>query len=171
MKLFFLQFAGIFLFLNAIMGCGPGKISGQESALLHEIASGIGSERDHFRELEDFRPDGDAIDKGYFSSMHQKNPGTPLIMNPGVYWFKVSLSKKAVDPFDSPMPVFSVRIPAFQKYLKLRVRGSNDRLTYGLIEIVRKQAVLAGGTDERLELQNASEEARNPSARRGFRRF
>jgi hypothetical protein len=172
MKHYGLLFLGVVFVCVCFAGCGIRKVSPEESSFLYAIASDIEALRESFRELADFRTESALRGGGdHFSGLYEKNPRTPVIMNPGNYWFKVSLSRDAVDAFDSPMPVLTVEIPSFKKFLKLRVRGANDALTYALLEIVRKQAKEFGGIREQIDLRNAREGVvAGPSRRRGTMR-
>lgn len=161
-----LLFAGVAIGCAWFVGYSFDKVGPEESSFLYAIASDIESLHGTFPELADFRAESTLGGGDHFSALHEKNPGTPVIMNPGTYWFKVSLSKKAIDAFDSPMPVVTVEIPPLKKYLKLRVRGTNDPLTYALLQIVRQRAKEFGGVNERVDFQNTRENVASPSRRR-----
>ncbi len=145
-----------------LAGCGP-VLDQAESSLLYNIAQDIENLKGQYPELSDFRAESAVTNRNYFSYIKKMNEEA-LIMNSGVYWFKVSLTKKAVDMMDSPSPVLSVEMTPMQKHLHLRVRGKDMALTKALAAIVLEHGIIAGGTQRVLELQNALETM--PRARR-----
>ncbi len=149
------------------IGCGP-VLDQAESSLLYNIAQDIESLKGQYPELSDFRAESAVTNRNYFSYI-QKTNEEALIMNSGVYWFKVSLTKKAVDMMDSPSPVLSVEMTPMQKHLHLRVRGKDMALTQALTAIVLEHGIIAGGTQRVLELQNSLETMPRSRRSRGMR--
>lgn len=139
-----------------LAGCAAERISPDEKALFQRIAKDIGAQKSDFPQLAGFDASRSVSSRRNFNYLEKRIPG-PVIMSSSVFWFKVSLSKEPVDAFDSPMPVLSVEIPAFKKYLQLRVRGKDDGLTMTLVRIAQKYALEAGGKDAHVALQNAHE--------------
>jgi hypothetical protein len=152
--------------LCTLSGCGP-ALDSAESSLLYHIAQDIESIKDQYPQLKDFRADAADTRKNFFSYIQKENDEV-LIMNSGVYWFKVSLTEKAVDTFDSPAPVLSIEMAPMKKHLHLRVRGKDMALTQTLAAIVLDHGTTAGGIQRILELGN-SLETMPRSRRRGMR--
>ncbi len=143
------RIAPLFLLAVFAAGCGA-QLTRGERIFLENIAYGIGPLKERYAELEGFPARTVRIHRNYFSHTYNKEPaaGVPLA-NPNYYWFKVSLSTEAVDAFDSPGPLLTLRIPRYQKYLKIRVRGANKELTRELTALVLEEGLKAGGEDPR----------------------
>lgn len=148
-------------------GCGP-ALDSAESSLLYHIAQDIESIKDQYPQLKDFRAEVADTRKNFFSYIQKEN-NEVLIMNSGVYWFKVSLTKKAVDTFDSPAPVLSIEMAPMKKHLHLRVRGKDMALTQTLAAIVLDHGTTAGGIQRILELGNSLETMPRSRRSRGMR--
>ncbi len=151
------RYLSFMVMIFVLSGCGSG-LSSDQKALLSDIAQDIESIRSDFAEIENFRADmALAGDRNFFSYLRKENKEA-LIMNSSVYWFKVSLTNKAVDMMDSPQPVLSVEFPETKKHLHLRVRGRDQKLTTTLAQIVLRNGEAAGGIQRLYKPENAVEQ-------------
>lgn len=151
------RYLSFIVMIFVLSGCGSGLNSDQK-ALLTDIAQDIEGIRADYVELENFQADmALAGDRNFFSYLHKENKEA-LIMNSSVYWFKVSLSSKAVDMMDSPQPVLSIELPSMKKHLHLRVRGRDQKLTGVLSGIVLRNGEAAGGIQRVYQPENAVEQ-------------
>ena len=137
-----------------LSGCAKVPLSQDEQILLNSILGDLRAIKDRYQEFEKLDT---AIERGtnFFSYAYDmsQSHSTPL-MNPGYFWFKVSLVKSPVEAFDLQPPVLTVFIPRFKKYLKLRVSSSNRPLTTELTKIFYEHAHSFGGTDERWNINS-----------------
>jgi len=133
-------------------------------SLLYDAGQDIKALSQGYEELEGFDYTRLESEK-YLSFTHNSSKASMPVFNSGIYWFKVSFSDRAVD-LESPMPVLSVEIPVLKKFIKLRVRGTNDDLTQRLAAIVYQRALERGGVDPRFSLQNSRETMGGRSSRR-----
>lgn len=157
--------AGLCL-LGAASGCAQRIASPEEFALLSSIAHDIADLKGRSGKLDDYDPEKAFYGRRSISYFYEPHPGTPVLMNSGNYWFKVSMSKDPVQAFDNPGPVLNIEIPRIGRWLKLRVRGSDAELTDDLVRIVSARAKEAGGGRALYDPQNAREEAPRRSGRR-----
>lgn len=147
-------------------GCAQRVASPEEVTLLRGIAADITQLRGRYEQLERYDPEAAFHHQNSVSYLYEPHPGTPVLMNSGNYWFKVSTSKDPVQAFDNPGPVLNIEIPRIGRWLKLRVRGTDAELTDDLVRIVSVRAKEAGGGRAIYEPQNAREDAPRRSGRR-----
>jgi hypothetical protein len=166
----FVQALILAVFSSFFSGCVIAKLSPEEDAFLREIASNVRDLKQDYKELDGF--EGSVSEnREYFSNAYRPKPETVLLFSTEDYWFKISLSKKLVELYDSPQPVYIIEIPRFHKYLKLRIRGRNPELTQKLINIVRTKGLEYEGVNERLMLENLQERPIGRTSRRRMPSF
>ncbi len=145
-----------------LSGCGPETLNEEELFLLSGIFEDISSLKEEYPgELARFNEDH--IEKGanFLSYSYDKTEsGAIVLLNPNYFWVKVSLSRNPVEAMDSHPPAFTLRIPRFGKYLKLRTVGQNLSLQTKLVKIVYAKGLEFGGV-----------EPRGPASRQGRRGF
>ena len=144
--------AAIFLLAVVILsGCGPETLNEEEQFLLSGIFQDISALKEEYPgELAQFNEDH--IEKGanFLSYSYDKTEsGAVVLLNPNYFWVKVSLSKNPVEAMDSHPPVLTMRIPRFEKYLKLRTVGQNLSLQTKLLKIVYAKGLEFGGVEPR----------------------
>lgn len=134
-----------------VSGCGPETLNEEEQFLLNKIFQDISALKEEYPgELARFNEDH--IEKGanFLSYSYDKTEsGTMVFLNPNYFWVKVSLSRHPVEAMDSHPPVFTLRIPRFEKYLKLRTIGRNLPLQAKLMKIVYANGLEFGGVEPR----------------------
>ncbi|MCG3176621.1 MAG: hypothetical protein MOGMAGMI_01579 [Candidatus Omnitrophica bacterium] len=158
--------AAAVLLAMAASGCGGRPASPEEATLLRAIAHDISDLRGRYEQLRDYDPETAFRHQNSVSYLYEPHPGTLVLMNSGNYWFKVSTSKDPVQAFDNPGPVLNIELPRFGRWLKLRVRGSDQELTEELARIVGGHAKEAGGTRALYRPENAIEQAPARGSRR-----
>lgn len=153
--------------LAVLCGCAQRIASPEEATLLRGIAHDIADLKGRYEQLDGYDPEAAFQHQNSVSYLYEPNPGTPVLMNSGNYWFKVSTSKDPVQAFDNPGPVLNIEMSRFGRWLKLRVRGTDAELTDELVRIVSVRAKEAGGGRAIYDPQSAREDAPRRSGRRG----
>ncbi|HTL71563.1 MAG TPA: hypothetical protein VL404_09770 [Candidatus Eisenbacteria bacterium] len=131
-----------------LAGCAP-PLSRDEKRFLQDEFDSMKPFKAEYVEFEKIDRD---VERGRdfisYSRDLSKGSATPM-MNPGYFWFKVSLSRDAIDPLDLQPPALTVYMPRFKKYFKLRLVTSNAPLMREMTQVIYDGAMQAGGTDPR----------------------
>jgi len=133
----------------ALAGCGGAVVDQDEWSFLDKVFRQAGALKGRYAEFGEW---GKNAERGpdFVSYHYDPSHGRSIpLFSQDQFWFKISLSKKPVDPFDLQPPVVTVYMPRFQKYLKLRIVTADQGLAEGLARIFYREAVQAGGTNVR----------------------